>query len=69
MQEQFSSTDHMEEKAEKFWREIEPLYKQLHAYVRYRLATYYKDYKSTKSGLSFDEIIEDGAIPAHLLGT
>lgn len=68
MQKQFSSTDRIEEKAETLWREIEPLYKQLHAYVRYRLARYYKSYKSRKSGLSFDEIIEDGAIPAHLLG-
>ena len=40
------------------WQDIEPLYRQLHAYVRRKLREYYGS----------DVIGSDGTIPAHLLG-
>jgi peptidyl-dipeptidase A len=43
---------------ERLWAQVEPLYKELHAYVRTRLAVKYGDVASRK----------DGMIPAHLLG-
>jgi len=50
--EQFSS------EMERLWSEVEPLYKELHAYVRSKLAAKYGS----------DAERPDGMIPAHLLG-
>lgn len=46
-----------EENVERLWKQLEPLYKELHAYVRSRLMEVYKN-----------KIKKDGPIPAHLLG-
>lgn len=46
-----------EESMARLWKQLEPLYKQLHAYVRARLIDVYGD-----------KIEADGPIPAHLLG-
>ena len=43
---------------ERLWTQVEPLYKELHAYVRTKLAAKYGNAASRK----------DGMIPAHLLG-
>lgn len=51
-------TPTFEEDLETLWRELEPLYKNLHAYVRRAL---YKKYGP-------DYINLKGPIPAHLLG-
>ena len=42
----------------RLWTDVEPLYKELHAYVRRKLEEKYKDNAFPK----------DGRIPAHLLG-
>lgn len=49
--------DGFEESLHKLWKTIEPLYKDLHAYVRSKLLLHYKD-----------KVSRDGPIPAHLLG-
>lgn len=46
------------EDVEKLWKEVEPFYKHLHAYVRRKLIEQYPD----------KDILPDGPIPAHLLG-
>ncbi|XP_037517553.1 angiotensin-converting enzyme [Rhipicephalus sanguineus] len=46
-----------EESMARLWKQLEPLYKQLHAYVRAKLIDVYGD-----------KIKADGPIPAHLLG-
>ena len=49
--------DSLEEVVESFWEELKPFYQEVHAYVRYKLATRYP------------KIVKDGEpIPAHLLG-
>jgi peptidyl-dipeptidase A len=45
-------------KLENLWISIEPIYKQLHAYVRRKLVSYYGTRR----------VRADGPIPAHLLG-
>lgn len=49
--------DGFEETLHKLWLQLEPLYKEMHAYVRSRLREQYGD-----------KIKADGPIPAHLLG-
>lgn len=51
-------TPTFEEDLETLWKELEPLYQNLHAYVRRAL---YKKYGSKHINLK-------GPIPAHLLG-
>ena len=51
-------TNTFEEDVAKLWKELEPLYKQLHAYVRRKLIQQYPG----------KGIEPDGPIPAHLLG-
>ena len=46
------------ERMEVLWKEVEPLYKKLHAYVRHKLSKYW-----VKEKLSLDN-----PIPAHILG-
>lgn len=46
-----------EESMARLWKQLEPLYQELHAYVRARLMEVYGD-----------KIKDDGPIPAHLLG-
>ncbi|XP_052286831.1 angiotensin-converting enzyme-like [Dreissena polymorpha] len=65
---QFDSTDDIEEQAAKLWMEIKPLYEQLHAYVRHRLAAYYHDYRSFNNDIKFWGVFRQGAMPAHLQG-
>lgn len=48
--------DNLPELVKDLWRDLEPFYKELHAYVRHKLA---KEYPQVK---------EQDAIPAHLLG-
>lgn len=48
--------DNLPELVENLWRDLEPFYKELHAYVRYKLAKQYPQVKG------------NDAIPAHLLG-
>ena len=48
--------DNLPELVENLWRDLEPFYKELHAYVRDKLAKQYPQVK------------EKDAIPAHLLG-
>lgn len=48
--------DNLPELVENLWRDLEPFYKELHAYVRNKLAKQYPQVK------------EKDAIPAHLLG-
>lgn len=48
--------DNLPELVENLWKDLEPFYKELHAYVRHKLA---KEYAPVK---------EKDAIPAHLLG-
>ncbi|XP_026481585.1 angiotensin-converting enzyme-like [Ctenocephalides felis] len=50
--------DEMKSIAKKLWKQVEPLYKQLHAYVRYKLRCIYGERL----------IPVGGCIPAHLLG-
>lgn len=45
----------LEETLDHVWTEIEPLYRELHAYVRYRLSSVYN-------------ISKDGCVPASILG-
>lgn len=56
---QFDETDGLEEMAEELWQEILPLYEQLHAYMRTMLKKKYPEY---------DDIFEQGGIPAHISG-
>mgnify|MGYP001815192678 FL=1 len=44
--------------AERLWSQVDPLYEQLHCYVRDELADYYGE----------DKVSRTGPIPAHLLG-
>ncbi len=44
--------------AERLWNQVEPLYEQLHCYVRSRLGEHYGP----------ERVPQDGPIPAHLLG-
>ncbi len=46
------------QETERLWSQVEPLYEQLHCYVRARLAEHYGE----------DKVPTDGPIPAHLLG-
>ena len=49
--------DNLAEVAEQLWKELEPLYKEVHAYIRFRLTEIYPD------------LVKDGElIPAHLSG-
>ena len=48
--------ENLPELVENLWRDLEPFYKELHAYVRHKLAEEYPQVK------------EKDAIPAHLLG-
>lgn len=41
------------------WQTLKPLYEQLHAFVRKKLAAYYGE----------DKVSRTGPIPAHILGT
>jgi len=47
-----------EQETERLWEQVKPLYRQLHCYVRERLADHYGEDKVSRTGL----------IPAHLLG-
>nr|ATU82846.1 secreted Angiotensin-converting enzyme-like protein [Pristhesancus plagipennis] len=51
-------TPTLEADVEKLWNQVEPLYKELHAYVRMKLNEKYGD----------EVIKKDGPLPAHLLG-
>ena len=51
-------TPDFEQKLARLWRQVRPLYEQLHAYVARRLRAHYKDYEFPSSG----------HIPAHLFG-
>ncbi|CAN8014739.1 unnamed protein product, partial [Ixodes persulcatus] len=55
-QESYECED-FEENIDELWEQLQPLYKELHAYVRARL-----------HALHGDKVREDGPIPAHLLG-
>ena len=46
------------QETERLWSQVEPLYEQLHCYVRARLGEHYGE----------DKVSADGPIPAHLLG-
>ena len=48
--------DNLPELVKNLWRDLEPFYKELHAYVRHKLAKQYP------------QVTEEDAIPAHLLG-
>lgn len=50
--------DQLVEKVDKLWDEVQPLYDELHKYVRYQLRDLYGDKMDKKSEF----------IPAHLLG-
>ena len=50
--------DKLIEKVDKLWEDVEPLYNELHKYVRYQLKDLYGDNMDKKSEF----------IPAHLLG-
>ena len=50
--------DDLESIVDNLWKEVEPLYTELHKYVRYKLLDLYGD-KMDKS---------DDMIPAHILG-
>ena len=50
-------SDTFKDDVEKLWQTMKPLYQQIHAFVRAKLRTVYPD-----------QILEDGLIPAHLLG-
>ena len=65
---QFEATPNLDEMSEGFWRELKPLYKELHAYIRHRLGEFYADYTPSRPSFGFKDILTDGAIPAHLLG-
>ncbi|KAL5010883.1 hypothetical protein ScPMuIL_013188 [Solemya velum] len=59
---QFMDTHNLKELCESLWKELEPLYMQLHAYVRRKLILKYSvDYPELK-------LTDKGTIPAHLLG-
>lgn len=59
---QFDDTPELLQMCETLWKEVSPLYKKLHAFVRMRLKDYYtKHYPNYK-------FPTDGTIPAHLLG-
>ena len=47
-----------EEMLARIYKEVKPMYEQLHAYVRRKLAQHYGE----------DKVNLNGAIPAHLLG-
>jgi peptidyl-dipeptidase A len=50
--------DNLESIVDNLWKEVEPLYNELHKYVRHKLLDLYGD-KMNKS---------DELIPAHILG-
>ncbi|XP_077491079.1 angiotensin-converting enzyme-like [Amblyomma americanum] len=50
--------DCFEDKIRRLWKQLKPLYQQLHAYVRSKLRKVY----------GRDKIARDGPIPAHILG-
>lgn len=50
--------DTFKDDVEDLWKTLKPLYQEMHAYVRAKLADFYPD--------QFLE--DDGLIPAHLLG-
>ncbi len=50
--------DEFAQETERLWSQVEPLYEQLHCYVRARLGEHYGE----------DKVPSDGPIPAHLLG-
>ena len=50
--------DDFEGELERMWLQVKPLYQNLHAYVRRRLATKYADHEFPSSG----------HIPAHIMG-
>ncbi len=52
------SPEAFEAEAERLWRQVEPLYAQLHCHVRDKLADHYGE----------DKVPRSGPIPAHLLG-
>jgi peptidyl-dipeptidase A len=52
------SPEAFEAEAERLWRQVEPLYEQLHCHVRDKLADHYGE----------DKVPRSGPIPAHLLG-
>lgn len=52
------SPEAFEAEAERLWRQVEPLYEQLHCHVRDKLADHYGE----------DKVPRTGPIPAHLLG-
>jgi peptidyl-dipeptidase A len=52
------TTAEFEQETERLWRQVSPLYEQLHCYVRDRLADHYGE----------DKVSRSGPIPAHLLG-
>jgi Angiotensin-converting enzyme len=54
----FFNTFDLEATIERLWEDIQPLYVQLHAYVRRKLRGKY----------GADIVGHDGTIPAHLLG-
>ncbi|KAK6182613.1 hypothetical protein SNE40_010258 [Patella caerulea] len=54
----FDQTPDLEASAERIWEEIQPLYQELHAYVRNKLRSYYGE----------KVVGSDGALPAHILG-
>ena len=50
--------EHFKENVDKMWKDVEPLYNELHRYVKRKLQDMYKDKMDSDSDL----------IPAHLLG-
>lgn len=52
------SSSEFEEDTERLWQQVKPLYKELHCYVRDKLADHYGE----------DIVPRNSAIPAHLLG-
>src|SRR5690606_21224027 len=51
------SPEAFEQETERLWKQVEPLYEQLHCYVRDRLRKHYGD-----------RVPANGPIPAHVLG-
>lgn len=52
------SSDEFEAEVERLWKQVQPLYEQLHCYVRAKLSERYGE----------DKVDPSGKIPAHLLG-
>ncbi|KAJ8307536.1 hypothetical protein KUTeg_015620 [Tegillarca granosa] len=59
---QFGSTENLKNQFQNLWRELKPMYQLLHAFVRKRLKSFYRN---KYPGYIFPD---DGTIPAHLLG-